>query len=352
MSITWANFRVRLNDVVGDVPVTATTTAAGSTDKTTAVATSLIEQYDDFIEGSADFNKYLYVPSVAEERRIFHLGPETGTVFCKRPFTAQVATATPIEIHRYRVSDKLKAANRALEEVYQRKDFYSLDKEVSLWGQDYYGEGDEQFHKRKYTVSGFDEFPVIRLVDAYTGEHTGSDGASALTDANQSFKTNELVGYKLFNKTDGSSGTVTANTATVVTATLSGGTGDDWDEDDEYIIQKPSAIPSPFTNYERTSTTEFYAQIPEDKVLLLTGRGELTQFSTETSATELDNDQARIVAYYAGYCLFNSMASQIIGAQRDDFLSLGNECLAKYLEWIKPMAKSCMMPINTRWMND
>jgi len=67
------------------------------------------------------------------------------------------------------------------------------------------------------------------------GSHTGSDGASALTDSQQSWATNELSGT-IYNLTDGSSGTITANTADTVTATLSGGTDNDWDEGDEYQI--------------------------------------------------------------------------------------------------------------------
>ncbi|GAI67072.1 unnamed protein product, partial [marine sediment metagenome] len=39
------------------------------------------------------------------------------------------------------------------------------------------------------------------------------------------------------NLTDGSSGAITDNTATGVTATLVGGTDNDWDTDDAYIIE-------------------------------------------------------------------------------------------------------------------
>lgn len=67
------------------------------------------------------------------------------------------------------------------------------------------------------------------------GSHTGSDGASTLTDSTQSLTTDILVGQTIFNRTDGSSGTVTANTATTITATLAGGTDNDWDTGDKWF---------------------------------------------------------------------------------------------------------------------
>lgn len=75
------------------------------------------------------------------------------------------------------------------------------------------------------------------LTDRATGAHTGADGAAALTDAEAHFVVNELIGLTIKNLTDGSSGAITANTGTGVTATLVGGTDNDWDGDDAYIIE-------------------------------------------------------------------------------------------------------------------
>ncbi|MBA7691196.1 hypothetical protein ES703_99737 [subsurface metagenome] len=69
------------------------------------------------------------------------------------------------------------------------------------------------------------------------GMHTGADGAAALTDAEAHFVVNELVGLTIKNLTDGSSALITANTLNTVTATLAGGTDNDWDGDDIYIIE-------------------------------------------------------------------------------------------------------------------
>ncbi len=68
------------------------------------------------------------------------------------------------------------------------------------------------------------------------GTHTGSANAATLTDSGKSWTTNQWVGYFIKNVTDGSMGLITANTGTTITATLSGGTENDWDASDAYLI--------------------------------------------------------------------------------------------------------------------
>jgi hypothetical protein len=69
-----------------------------------------------------------------------------------------------------------------------------------------------------------------------TGTHTGAGNAATLTDGSKAYTVNALVGLTIRNITDGSQGTITANTATTVTATLAGGTENDWDVADAYRI--------------------------------------------------------------------------------------------------------------------
>jgi len=71
------------------------------------------------------------------------------------------------------------------------------------------------------------------------GSHTGAADAAVLTDSTLSLTTDELVGYTIRNFTDGSMGLITANTATTVTATLYGGTDNDWDNGDVHHIAAP-----------------------------------------------------------------------------------------------------------------
>lgn len=77
------------------------------------------------------------------------------------------------------------------------------------------------------------------------GTDSASVGAAFLTDGTKSWTTDEWVGYFIYNTTDGSFGLITANTATTITATLQGGTGDNWDSGDVYkIAQGLNALPS------------------------------------------------------------------------------------------------------------
>jgi hypothetical protein len=88
-----------------------------------------------------------------------------------------------------------------------------------------------------------------------TGTHTGANNASTLTDSSKSFTTNELVNYRIYNTTDGSDGLITANDATMVTATLYGGTDNDWDTSDAYIIvAKPALNPVSIVRSDATAT--------------------------------------------------------------------------------------------------
>lgn len=77
---------------------------------------------------------------------------------------------------------------------------------------------------------------LIQTNGAKTGTHDGAGNASVLTDSGELWATNTLIGLTISNTTDGSSGVITANTGTTITATLSGGTDDDWDVSDAYSI--------------------------------------------------------------------------------------------------------------------
>ncbi|GAG55526.1 unnamed protein product, partial [marine sediment metagenome] len=150
------------------------------------------------------------------------------------------------------------------------------------------------------------QFPdQVWLLEGYTGTHTGSDDVSVLTDSTQDWETNELVGFMVYNKTDGSSGSVISNTDTTITAVLTGGTEHDWDEGDEYIIQKPNKKPIRFTNFTvidpaNIGSFQFYADIAEKYIIALVGQAQLTQFTTDALTTELTNEQAEVVCLKAG----------------------------------------------------
>lgn len=72
-----------------------------------------------------------------------------------------------------------------------------------------------------------------------SGTHDGSNNASVLTDSGASWTNNQFSGWILVNTTDGSKGQITSNTSTTITATLSGGTDNDWDTSDAYQVWAP-----------------------------------------------------------------------------------------------------------------
>ncbi len=92
----------------------------------------------------------------------------------------------------------------------------------------------------------------------YSGTHTSSSNATTLTDNTKNWVPNELVGLTLFNVTDNSSGVITTNTQTTITATLSGGTDNDWDTDDAYKIRDGHALK---LHYVVSGTDRIYTPI-------------------------------------------------------------------------------------------
>lgn len=68
------------------------------------------------------------------------------------------------------------------------------------------------------------------------GAHTGANNAAVLTDTTKYFTVNALVGYTIYNNTDGSSALITANTLNTITGVLGGGAENDWDTNDVYYI--------------------------------------------------------------------------------------------------------------------
>jgi hypothetical protein len=71
------------------------------------------------------------------------------------------------------------------------------------------------------------------------GTHDGSPDASMLQDSSQSWTVDEWAGYWVINVTDGSVGLITENGLNTITATLYGGTENDWDVSDVYNIAVP-----------------------------------------------------------------------------------------------------------------
>ena len=80
---------------------------------------------------------------------------------------------------------------------------------------------------------------VVVLVPS--GVHDGGADQAIMTDAGIDIGANALVGMTVYNVTDVSSCTITANAATTITCTLSGGTDNNWDDGDVWQVGPGSA---------------------------------------------------------------------------------------------------------------
>ena len=117
-----------------------------------------------------------------------------------------------------------------------------------------------------------------------TGTHNGANNVAVLSDSTANFNPDGLIGMTVTNSTDGSSGTITANTRTTITATLAGGTDNDWDTGDSYSINNHTTkIRYLDTGGVRTGFTEaqngsdFSCPMINGAVSFISGQAVLTQ---------------------------------------------------------------------------
>jgi len=109
-----------------------------------------------------------------------------------------------------------------------------------------FADGNGEYHtliltdRSAYYVEGAGTYTRLTLPLAglkKRGTHTGGSSATVMTDSAAAFIADDLIGYTVYNITDGSSGVITDNdTTTITVAALSGGTGDTWETNDEYKI--------------------------------------------------------------------------------------------------------------------
>ena len=95
---------------------------------------------------------------------------------------------------------------------------------------------------------------------AAIGTHTAIPNAVIMTDAAAHFVPNALIGLRINNVTDGSSGVITANTENTVTvAALAGGTLNQWSTGDIYSI--------PGADYDTEDWDTWDAAFPANRIL-------------------------------------------------------------------------------------
>ena len=77
---------------------------------------------------------------------------------------------------------------------------------------------------------------VPRVLTIASGVHDGDNDAAVMSDSGETFTASQFVGMTLYNVTDVSSCTVTANDGTTITCTLAGGTDNNWDTNDVWQV--------------------------------------------------------------------------------------------------------------------
>ena len=149
MAITLTNFLVKINNLLDD-NLTGTTTADGSTDKTTFIDSNLCK-YDDGFFGDPERNIQWWAYVSSQLKSIKSFASATGEVMVYSAFSAQIAASTAYELHRFDRNKKIKAANQALNDCYPY--FYKrIEDATTLDGK---GSSDNE-----YTVPNtFTEFP-------------------------------------------------------------------------------------------------------------------------------------------------------------------------------------------------
>jgi hypothetical protein len=70
-----------------------------------------------------------------------------------------------------------------------------------------------------------------------SGSHTGANNAADLTDSTKMWRIGEHDGKTIYNVTDGSYAIISHTSAnTIISLALAGGTDNNWDTGDEYVI--------------------------------------------------------------------------------------------------------------------
>ena len=167
-----------------------------------------------------------------------------------------------------------------------------------------------------YIINGAGKFDVqLAPIGAEFGQHDGSGAASILSDSTKSWTPGAFVGDTITNTTDNSSGTVTANTATTVTATL---TGNDWDVDDTYTITSVANTPIGYLIDPPLSEIYYYTKYTLDSDptynkfwTYLVSSGTYPDLAvTSSSAVYVEAAQLPIIPLREGFKSINSTTPQ------------------------------------------
>jgi hypothetical protein len=165
------------------------------------------------------------------------------------------------------------------------------------------------------TITGRTKIVTLTIA---SGVHDGDAEAAALTDSGESFTTSQFVGMTIYNITDGSSGLVTANTGTVITATLAGGTDNDWDVDDVWQVGPGPEQSGALFLVTAASTIRHPATAGFTVMYMSNGTAALTVDMASDSMVFKGTLDSSVVTLTAGNAIDSS------GSTGDDFIGIVN----------------------------
>lgn len=150
------------------------------------------------------------------------------------------------------------------------------------------------------------------------GTHDGDNDAATLSDSGESFTTNQFVGMTLYNITDGSSCTVTANNGTTATCTLTGGTDNNWDTNDAWQVGPGPEQSGSMWLVTAAATIRHPATAGYTAFYMSNGTNKLTVDMASDSMVFKGTVSGSVATLTAGYCIDSS------GSTADDFMGIIN----------------------------
>lgn len=150
------------------------------------------------------------------------------------------------------------------------------------------------------------------------GTHDGDNDAATLSDSGESFTTNQFVGMTLYNITDGSSCTVTANNGTTATCTLTGGTDNNWDTNDAWQVGPGPKQSGSMWLVTAAATIRHPATAGYTAFYMSNGTNKLTVDMASDSMVFKGTVSGSVATLTAGYCIDSS------GSTADDFMGIIN----------------------------
>ena len=244
---------VEIASTTEDDPVLVTTDAAHNLSddnwlflEDIDTATSLNDKiYQITVTGAGGVTKFTLQDTEGNDIDGTGIGVGGAAGSCKRVYqiVSPYTSAQSFQIHVTQSADVMYIAH---EDVHPKKLSRISDTNWTI--------ADVAFTGGPFLDDNIDSADTLKITGS---KHTGANNAGVLTDSTQDFVVDALIGFTIYNITDSSSGTITDNDAITITVGggMSGGTDNDFDTNDVYVVIKNSYyIPAGTKNLTLTAT--------------------------------------------------------------------------------------------------